>query len=133
MEHMKVVLEKLAKLHAASAVLSCQDEELFEHHQQPNISEYFRIFHPLFTNCVESLIEQLSSETYEEANELAGKLQAFERYMIEKASGAFLLEADDFGVLCHGDLWLNNILFAYNEQAEPVDIRMVYYFKRYEI
>lgn len=121
-KHLKVVLKNLAKLHAASAVLP---QDKFNHHQQPNISEYFKAFHSLFINVVQSLVDELTTETYDEAEQLARKLTAFERNMIDKSSEAFMLQTDDFGVLCHGDLWLNNLLFEYDAEEQPTDVRMV--------
>lgn len=122
LNHLKVVMENLAKLHAASAVLPFGT---FKFHQQPNISEYFKVFHSLFVNCVGSLVDKLSTEKFDEAEKLAIKLNSFERNMIDKSSEAFMLQADDFGVLCHGDLWLNNLLFEYDDEAEPINVRMV--------
>lgn len=121
-KHMKIVLKNLAKLHAASAVLPA---ETFTHHHQPNISDYFKIFHSLFVNCVKSLVQEISTESNQEAEGLTKKLNAFERNMIDKSSGAFMLKVDDFGVLCHGDLWLNNLLFEYDDEANPSGVRMV--------
>lgn len=121
-KHLKVVMRNLAKLHAASAVLP---QDTFTHHQQPNISEYFKVFHSLFINVVQSLVTELSTETYDEAEMLARKLSAFERNMIDKSSEAFMLQDDDFGVLCHGDLWMNNLLFEYDDNAQPSDVKMV--------
>lgn len=120
--HLRVVLKNLAKLHAASAVLP---QDTFTHHQQPNVSEYFKVFHSLFINVVQSLAGELSTETYDDAELLAKKLTAFERNMIDKSSEAFMLQTNDFGVLCHGDLWLNNLLFEYDDEAHPSDVRMV--------
>lgn len=123
--HLKLAVEKLAKLHAASAVLSAEDDTIFTHHHQPNISEYFKTFHSLFINCVKAVVDETSGENYEEAQALARKLNSFEHNMIDKVSEAFMLQNGDFGVLCHGDLWLNNLLFEYNEDDLPVDVRMV--------
>lgn len=121
-KHLKVVLKHLAKLHAASAALP---DETFSNHQQPNISEYFKVFHSLFVNCVKSLVDEVTEEVFEDASELAKKLSAFESFMIDKSSEAFMLQPDDFGVLCHGDLWLNNLWFTYDDDSIPVDVRMV--------
>ena len=55
--HLKLVLEKLAKLHAASAMLYNQDETDFMNHQEPNISEYFKIFHSLFLKNIHFTIK----------------------------------------------------------------------------
>ena len=123
--HLKVVLEKLAKLHATTAMLNNDDADLFSYHQQPNISEYFKIFHSLFHNCVQSLVNETSTEISDEAQELVGRLKAFERNMIDKASEAFMLQNDEFGVLCHGDLWLENLLFEYEDGDQIKDVKMV--------
>ena len=119
LQHLKLAVESLAKLHAASAVLNCEKSEIFARHHQPNISEYFKVFHSLFINCVKSLIDDTSS------SELAAKLNAFERNMIDKSSEAFMLKDNDFGVLCHGDLWLNNLIFSYDDESNPLDVKMV--------
>lgn len=121
-EHLQVVLKNLAKLHAASAMLPMED---FSLHQHPNISEYFKIFHPLFISCVQSLVEALNNEPFNEAESLARKLSSFESFMIDKSSEAFMLQADEFGVLCHGDLWMDNLIFEYDDNAQPTDAKMV--------
>lgn len=123
LQHLKLVLKSLAKLHATTANLP---PDTLNHHQQPNISEYFKVFHPLFLNCVRSLVDEISTDDgYEEEKFLAKKLSAFERNMIDKSSEAFMLHDDEFGVLCHGDLWLNNLVFVLDDDAQPVDVKMV--------
>lgn len=129
-EHLKVVLKKLAKLHAASAVLNSRDEKLFSHHQQPNVSKHFSVFHSLFINCMHSLADEVSTETFDGAEALAEKLIALEQSVFDKASAAFIDDIDDFGVFCHGDLWLNNLLFEYDREAMPIDVTMVKCFQR---
>lgn len=126
MKHLKVVLEKLAKLHAASAVLASKNEQTFSYHRQPNVSDNFTVFHSLFVNCVQALVRELSTETYDGAQEFASKLNAFEDKMIDKSTEAFVLGGGEFGVLCHGDLWLHNLMFHY-DPIDPTDVRMVKY------
>lgn len=121
--HLKLILEKLAKLHAASAMLYNQDETDFMSHQEPNISEYFKIFHPLFVNCLNACAK--AAEKWPGAEEFARKLFVLEKNVIDRGSEAFILEDEEFGVLCHGDLWTNNVMFDYNEKNEPNDAIML--------
>ncbi|CAO1442433.1 unnamed protein product [Diamesa tonsa] len=122
-DHLKLVLEKLAKLHAASAMLYNQDETDFMNHQEPNISEYFKIFHPLFFNCLNACAK--AAEKWPGAEEFSKKLFVLEKNVIDRGSEAFILDDEEFGVLCHGDLWANNVMFDYNEKNEPNDAIML--------
>ncbi|XP_070506302.1 uncharacterized protein [Chironomus tepperi] len=124
-KHLKLTMEKLAKFHACSAVMYQQNSDLFEHHQQPNVSEYFKIFHPLFTACLHKLIEEVSNEKWHNSETLIEQLMYFENNFIDKVSEAFMLEDNELGVLCHGDLWMDNLLFQYDEKNNPIDIKMV--------
>ncbi|CRL04590.1 CLUMA_CG017658, isoform A [Clunio marinus] len=123
MTHLKLTLEKLAKLHATSAVLSTEKDETFPHHQEPNISESSKIFYSLFSNCMQALIEEMINSKDEDEKRLGRKLENFEKNMFDKSTEAFLLPPDDFYVLCHGDLWMNNLLFEYDEETgQPNDV-----------
>ncbi|KAG5684036.1 hypothetical protein PVAND_013289 [Polypedilum vanderplanki] len=121
--HLRLTLEKLAKFHASTAALFETNRELFSNHQIPNVSEYFKIFHSMFTNAVEKMKEEIEKENPNSL--LVPKLREFEKNMIDKVSEAFILSEDELGVLCHGDLWLHNLLFKYNKEKNPIDVKMV--------
>lgn len=119
--HLKLVVAKLAKFHAMTAVLYEQNEELFDQHQQPNITENFRLFHSLFLGSFNSVVNGFTFED----EKLYGKLQNFQNFMIQRVSDAFTLQNGEFGVLCHGDLWMNNLLFQYTDDEKLLDVQLV--------
>jgi hypothetical protein len=121
--HLKVVLEKLAKFHASTAVLYDHNRDLFSNHQKPNVSECFKNFHPIFIKSIDQVIKTVGEELW--AKKLLPKLHEFKLNVIEKVSDAFILQEDEFGVLCHGDLWMDNLLFQYDDNKMPVDMKMV--------
>jgi len=93
----------------------------------PNISEYYKLFHALFVNCLNALADEVGNADWPEAQALQEKLYSLERSVIDKASEAFILAGDDgeFGVLCHGDLWLQNVSFHYDDDNQPIDVKLV--------
>jgi thiamine kinase-like enzyme len=121
--HLKLVLEKLAKFHACTAALYETNQELFSSHQIPNVSEYFKIFHSMFSSAVERMSEEIEKENPKSL--LISKLKEFEKNMIDKVSEAFIIGEDEMGVLCHGDLWLHNLVFQYDKERNPIDVKMV--------
>lgn len=94
-----------------------------KYHHQGNIDENFKSFHPLFINALKACNKQV--ELWDDSKKYTIKLQNLEKNLIEKGAEAFLRDEDDFGVLNNGDLWLNNIVFKYNNNKRPVDVLLV--------
>lgn len=55
----------------------------------------------------------------------AEKLKKHQAKLFEKSTSIGIMNEDDFNVLNHGDMWLNNILFRYEQSGRPVDLRFV--------
>lgn len=123
--HLKLTLEKLAKFHACTAFMYHQNRELFSNHQQPNVSEYLKIFHPMFIKSVERIIDTVSKQNWKNSNRIVEKLKEFKINMIDKVSEAFMINEHEMGVLNHGDLWIDNLFFRYDKQKNPIDVKMV--------
>ncbi|ETN60248.1 Juvenile hormone-inducible protein [Anopheles darlingi] len=125
---LQMVLEKVAKFHAATAVLYTIDEESMASHHYRNISEDVPHFYPLFQNSVVACGEQASTWPTTKGR-IAEKLLALERTIIAKGCQVYTRnERDWFSVLNHGDLWVNNVMYKVEPRTgKPLDVLLVDY------
>ncbi|KAI8118174.1 hypothetical protein CVS40_10086 [Lucilia cuprina] len=117
MNHMKIVLHKLAEFHAASAVY----EELNGPYESIyNASFFTEANRPMFAALYEP-----RSELFKKAL-LEWGLEDVERYIDRTPTldeyfdeNVFLNtpKSDEFNVLNHGDCWSNNIMFTHDEDG----------------
>uniref|UniRef100_A0A336KL31 CSON009900 protein n=1 Tax=Culicoides sonorensis TaxID=179676 RepID=A0A336KL31_CULSO len=116
----RIMLQQLAKFHAATAVLHTLDPESMKDHHFPNIGPDQTYFYPLFTNAMKSCAQQASK--WPGCEKFADKLFKLEPYLIEKAFDIYTWNENDFNVLTHGDAWLSNALFKYDKDTkEAID------------
>lgn len=121
--HTKLVLQRLAKFHACTAILHSLDPAAMQHFHFPNIGPGLEHFYPLFTNTMAQLAEL--SETWEGCEKYAAKLHKLQHYLIEKAFDIYTWDENDFNVLTHGDCWINNFLFKTSNDGQLDDCLMV--------
>lgn len=56
---------------------------------------------------------------------IAGKLTSIPSYVYDNMYREYSPTENGFNVLLHGDMWSNNIMFRYDQQGKPTDIRLV--------
>nr|XP_027220337.1 uncharacterized protein LOC113812622 [Penaeus vannamei] len=125
--HTKLVLEELARLHAASYLLKAKIPDLAE--KCPILSlDYFnygddatQTMQGIFTNQIDIVKEMLNQ---------VGGYDVVENWLVRnKTRGSEIMENHLqrfplFDVLCHGDCWTNNVLFRYKDDV-PVEVMLL--------
>ncbi|KAG6558436.1 EcKinase 11 [Microplitis demolitor] len=119
-QHCTLALQRLAKFHASS-VLVCENTPEYKGHYTngkysnniPEITSFFR-------NGMKFLVEEI--KTWPEINEeFFKKLNQLVETAYEKACEIGKLRENEFNVINHGDFWVNNMLFKYDDNHNVVD------------
>ncbi|KAK4885538.1 hypothetical protein RN001_001809 [Aquatica leii] len=122
LDHCLLVIEKMAKLHAASIVLYDTKPELFTNFDKGLFSEN-KTMQTWIYRSFESLINACS--TWNGFEKYSTKLKA----IINKVASRVLTISEKnlggFNVLNHGDAWVNNFLFSYNDKGKLLDCRFI--------
>ncbi|XP_062554394.1 uncharacterized protein LOC134219624 [Armigeres subalbatus] len=119
LEQAKLVIGKLAKLHACSAVIYQTNPELMECLLEGAICTHperqdFLIFYKMCSREVARLVESWNDPAF---NHLLNKLRNLEHTIINKGVKVYTRDESCFNVLNHDDVWVNNMMFKYGENS----------------
>jgi len=123
LDYVLPTIEKVAKLHACSALIAQENPEVLEFFDEAPISRNpdrrdFLTFFPVNIRCVAEEVAHWKG--YEEITEKMFKLA---ENVLQRALTMFESTGKEFRVFNLTDLWINNLLFHINnETKEPDDV-----------
>ncbi|TGZ47600.1 hypothetical protein DBV15_03474 [Temnothorax longispinosus] len=135
LDHTVFALKKLAKLHASALALKINDPRKFDT-LNLNIEEIIYKDNSQTSEmrkctelCVKSIVEYL-----DKIQPQTQELQTIRNYFttcIDKTYDAmrriFTAPKKKYDTICHGDPWVNNLLFLYDNDGRIIDLKMVDY------
>uniref|UniRef100_A0A1B0GJA0 Putative ecdysteroid kinase n=1 Tax=Lutzomyia longipalpis TaxID=7200 RepID=A0A1B0GJA0_LUTLO len=126
-EHCCVVLRKLGQMHAASMSLAKEDPSLLDKYTfapLPGSDEKPGILQTYFSLNFPSLCK--IAKNWEDFEDISLKLEQMKDNFWDLVPKSLSRRNDGYRVLNHGDIWINNMLFKYNETTgKPTDVLFV--------
>nr|XP_027220332.1 uncharacterized protein LOC113812621 isoform X1 [Penaeus vannamei]XP_027220333.1 uncharacterized protein LOC113812621 isoform X2 [Penaeus vannamei]XP_027220334.1 uncharacterized protein LOC113812621 isoform X3 [Penaeus vannamei] len=126
--HTKLVLEELARLHAASYLLKAKI---------PDLTEKYPILKLDWLNYADDARDKtykLFSKQMDIVKDMLNKVGGYEvaenwlgrnKVKVLDMLGDHIVGVPPFDLLCHGDCWNNNLLFRYNEEETPIEVMLL--------
>ncbi|CAD7091874.1 unnamed protein product [Hermetia illucens] len=122
-EHAKMILAKLAKMHAASVLLDEENPKICRKFDRGFLNKHYQGLAPFFAGNFEVCARMVRGwEGYEVYGE---KLLKLVPKFMEYGAQAMEPRKHYLNVLTHGDLWCNNTMLKYNDKEEPVDVLLL--------
>lgn len=124
-DHLRLVMRTLGKLHAISFALKDQQPDKFNE-LAANLSEVFirtddAHLRECFTKQAQLAFDAVSNS--DDAHLLAKVKQLFERDAIDVAADCLNLDlTGSASVIGHGDAWQNNTMFRYDANGKPIEV-----------
>ncbi|XP_063976075.1 uncharacterized protein LOC135161964 [Diachasmimorpha longicaudata] len=121
-----MILENLAEFHAGTIRLAEQD---------PGCLTRFSIgllnmtptFYKMIEDTMRNVARQIRTWSDPKFLPLSEKLENMSEVAVARLREVYKLTDDEIGVLNHGDLWCNNIMFQYDDNRKLENLRFVDY------
>ncbi|KAL2747885.1 uncharacterized protein V1477_003780 [Vespula maculifrons] len=118
--HCLLAMRGLARFHASSVAI-CEKEPnqkkfyirgIFSSEHPPELTSFF-------TLGTKSLGKEIRK--WPDLEKYAEKIDKLAEKIYDKAAEISKCRPDEFNVINHGDFWVNNMMFRYNEEGKPID------------
>lgn len=129
LNHAKQIFIELAKLHAISFALKTKKPEVFSQYKGMNDLMCRLMTTPSMKGLASRNIK-LASELFSlpEEEEIQKKILSYKNDLWAQIEKVLDREnAEPFGAVCHGDCWINNVMFNYkDEESKQIkDVRLI--------
>lgn len=124
LEHARLALRKLAKMHAAAAVLNERKPGILTKFDHGIFNRQTAGFAPIFENLFGEAAD-FAATCPELGDRYSRKLSALQKRMMEYSTRVYDPQPGAFNTLVHGDYWVNNVMLRYGERREPLDMILI--------
>uniref|UniRef100_A0A182SS84 CHK domain-containing protein n=1 Tax=Anopheles maculatus TaxID=74869 RepID=A0A182SS84_9DIPT len=130
LDHARLVIVKLAKLHACSRIVYEHEPALFELTMEGCISDdpKKQTFLPYYRRCVRQVMRLVGQWNKDGRwDQILQKLEKLQHKIIPYGCDVYSRRDDCFNVLNHNDIWVNNMMFSYGEGTGVKDVLLLDY------
>nr|XP_002053630.3 uncharacterized protein LOC6630632 [Drosophila virilis] len=124
LEHAKLTLRKLAKMHAAAAVFNERQPGLLAKLDHGIFNRHTRAFSPMFESLF-GVAAQFAGQCPELGSVYEEKLKRLQKRVMEYTERVYDPQPDQFNTLTHGDLWINNIMLRNKTDQNELDMLLI--------
>ncbi|XP_075228386.1 uncharacterized protein LOC142328467 isoform X3 [Lycorma delicatula] len=131
-DHCTVALQALARFHAASYIMKHKDKTGFDK-MRSSINELIFVPEaiPIFGASLENSLKMAISTLKHWCgpgdivlDDAIHKLQMLQGQVFQRMV-SLIMPKEPLAVICHGDFWVNNMLFKYNKDNNVEDVKFV--------
>ncbi|XP_033149223.1 uncharacterized protein LOC108603861 [Drosophila busckii] len=137
-EHASLILQQLGKFHATSMVLAKKEPSIVDQYHSGLLSEATLLQSDGFSNMFKGFLKGLIQATarWPGYEHISQHLQRYmDNFQMISLAAAQRRANDRYIVLNHGDMWINNFMYAYENKAQPetptgaifVDFQLCFY------
>ncbi|KAK4884224.1 hypothetical protein RN001_000495 [Aquatica leii] len=124
--HALLVVQELGKFHAISFAMKDQNKELFDELSQNTVDSHFTQFGQKGSvkNCYENWAKAASISLHKfQEKSIYDKINALKSDFYNILCDIVSPEiCKDYAVICHGDVWVGNLLFKYLSNGQPESV-----------
>lgn len=121
-KHVDLLIRKIAKFHACSMVLAQTGSEDFKEFKESPFKDD-GLTGAFMYGMYDAFLSQI--RTWTGYDKYVVKLEKLRDRLIKQTLETFSDSKFPIKVLAHGDLWVNNMMFRYNEDKTPKDLILV--------